>query len=360
MIKVHDFWTSLNNAKMPEKKSVRKFGFILLMIFFIWMGLDALSNKAHAQTTSSCHGKFPDPFLDVCWDCIFPVTMGDAEVFGGDLPDTDNPTLPVCMCPEPPIVRVGITVGYWEPMALVDVTRTPFCMVNLDGMQLNDSDYYGRGAVDTQLSSENTDMYHVHWYIFPLMDWLNVLADALCMETGSFDIAYMTELDPTWSDDELAFVLNPEAGLFSNIAAQAVCAEDAVQSEFGLPNDALYWCAGAQGVMYPLTGHVAEHIGGVQASTLLSERMDFKLHREGMIWESLPANDMSICSEYPSPILPKSRYRYQMTNPIPTADSHGCHQFGYSTATWGANHEYPESGEDFGYLIWRKRNCCAL
>ena len=154
MIKVHDFWASLNNAKMPEKKSVRKFGFILLMIFFIWMGLDALSNKAHAQTTSSCHGKFPDPFADVCWDCIFPVTMGDAEVFGGDLPDTDNPTLPVCMCPDPPIVRVGITVGYWEPMALVDVTRTPFCMVNLDGMQLNDSDYYGELS-DTETCSDS-------------------------------------------------------------------------------------------------------------------------------------------------------------------------------------------------------------
>jgi len=38
-----------------------------------------------------------------------------------------------------------------------------------------------------------------------------------------------------------------------------------------LPLDALFWCAGSQGSMYPLTGHVQEHVGGVQASTLLTK-----------------------------------------------------------------------------------------
>ena len=33
--------------------------------------------------------------------------------------------------------------------------------------------------------------------------------------------------------------------------------------------------------MYPLTGKVAEHVGSVQASTLLAERIIFKLHRLG-------------------------------------------------------------------------------
>ena len=362
MRKFNDYFSALQKAKLPENKSLRKFGVGLVLVALVWMCWDGVTNTAHAQSTSSCHGKFPDPITDVCWDCIFPVTMGDAEVFGGDLPDTDNPTLPVCTCPipSPPFVKVGITVGYWEPMALVDVTRTPYCMVNLDGMQLTNSDYYGHGDVNSISSAQDSDLYYVHWYIFPLMDWLEVLADALCMETGSFDIAYMTELDPTWTDDELAFILNPEAALFGNMAAQAACAEDAIQAEGGLPNDYLYWCAGAQGTMYPLSGHVAEHVGGVQASTLLAERMDFKMHREGMIWESDPANDQDVCYEYPSAIMPKSRYRYQMTNPIPTADEHGCHQFGHSTATWGAGHEFPYTGEDFGYLIWRKRNCCAL
>ena len=42
---------------------------------------------------------------------------------------------------------------------------------------------------------------------------------------GDFDIAYLTELDPTWRDDELGFILN-QAILFGNLIAQAACAAD--------------------------------------------------------------------------------------------------------------------------------------
>ncbi|XEO10470.1 TraU family protein [Orientia tsutsugamushi] len=27
---------------------------------------------------------------------------------------------------------------------------------------------------------------------------------------------------------------------------------------------------------------------------------------------------------------------------------------------WQAGREFPVNGEDFGYLIWRKRDCCLL
>ncbi|WP_422822808.1 TraU family protein [Vibrio fluvialis] len=27
---------------------------------------------------------------------------------------------------------------------------------------------------------------------------------------------------------------------------------------------------------------------------------------------------------------------------------------------WGAGREFPYKGEDFTYLIWRKRTCCAF
>ena len=40
--------------------------------------------------------------------------------------DTANPSSPVCFCDNPP--RLGLSIGYWEPVRLVDVTRTPFCM----------------------------------------------------------------------------------------------------------------------------------------------------------------------------------------------------------------------------------------
>ena len=49
---------------------------------------------------------------------------------------------------------------------------------------------------------------------YPLIYWLELLMDFVCLEKGAFDVAYMTELDPLWNDDELSFILNPEAGLF--------------------------------------------------------------------------------------------------------------------------------------------------
>jgi len=84
--------------------------------------------------------------------------------------------------------------------------------------------------------------------------------DLVCLEKAAFDVAYMTELDPLWSDDELSFLLNAEGVLFGNSVAQA-------------------------------------------------------------------------CS---------------------------CHPLGRSDLLGSFGKSTPKQGEDFGYLIWRKRSCCAL
>lgn len=316
-----------------------------------------------ADVPSICNGKFVNPITDVCWSCLFPLSIGSISVFGGGNPDTNNPSWPICTC-FTPLPRIGISVGYWEPMALVDITRHPYCMVNLAGIQLPIGSITATGNVENASTTDNNSFYFAHWYIYPLIYWLNILTDVLCLEHADFDIAYLTELDPTWSDDELAFILNPEAVVFGNPIAQAACAFDSIKSAFGLPIDGLFWCAGSQGGMYPLDGHVQEHVGGVQASTLVAERMTYKMHRELLLWDSTGDSngitDQKLCRQYPTPILPKSRYRYQMVNPIPTTGSGGCFPFGHTTAIWGAGHEYPYQGEDFGYLVWRKRNCCAF
>lgn len=305
-----------------------------------------------------CHGSFVNPITDVCWSCLFPITIGNVAIYSGSVPDnSSNPSIPACYC-NTPIPRVGLSTGFWEPVALVDVTREPFCMVNLGGFQLNMGSSYGTGTQETANGDHNNSFYYVHWYHYPLLFWLKVITDGLCLETGDLDIAYLTELDPTWRNDEWGFVLNPEAILFGNPIAQAACSADSLAASTRGSIDSLFWCGGAQGSLYPMTGHVQEHIGGVQASTLLTERMDFKMHREGLLWDSVGENGAALCLTYPSPFMPKSRYRYQMVNPIPTTGSGGCHPFGATTMMWGAGHEYPFSGEDFGYLVWKKRNCC--
>lgn len=329
-----------------------------------WIALYLMLLTSTLTHAGLCHGRFVNPITDVCWSCLFPLSLGENELVSSNhLPDTKNPKSPACECPGNGLPRIGLSFGYWEPVNLVDVTRTPFCLVNLGGTALNFGKYYRKGTIETDSNLSNQSFYHVHWYSFPLLFWLNILTDGICVQKGDFDIAYPSELDVMWNDDELGFIMNPEAVLFGSLPAQSACALDASTALLSTAIDKLFWCAGAQGSMYPLTGHVQEHIGGVQASVLLSERMNFKMHRQGLLEDTagrseVGSNSKSICQPHYSPILPKSRYRYQMVNPLPT--THACYPLGRATSLWEAGHEYPVKGEDFGYLIWRKRNCCAL
>jgi conjugal transfer pilus assembly protein TraU len=310
-----------------------------------------------------CHGSFINPITDVCWSCLFPMSIGSMEPVSSEVPDTKNPDVPICSCIAPPPLfrRVGITVGYWEPMALVDVTRHPGCMVNLGGIHFPLGSETSAGYAESADDNRNSSFYYVHWYIYPLIYWLSILTDFACLDKADFDVAYLTELDPTWDDDEMAFFINPEVAVFANPIAQTACAADAMKSAVGLPIDTLFWCAGSHGSMYPLDGQVQDHVGGVAASTLLVERMTYKMHRELLLWDSTgDSAGEALCHQHPTPILPKSRYRYQMVNPLPTTGSGGCFPFGRTTAIWGSGKEFPYQGEDFGYLIWRKRNCCML
>ncbi|MBL4708170.1 MAG: TraU family protein [Flavobacteriales bacterium] len=302
-------------------------------------------------------GKFVNPITDVCWECLFPITIGGFRVSpSGE--DTDNPRTPLCACATP-FPRVGMPISFWEPVRLVDVTRIPYNLVNMGGLQIMDTGVKGAGNVSTSRNGKTREsFYQVHWYAYPLLYWLELLVDFVCMEKGAFDLAYLTELDPLWNDDEMSFIINPEAALFANPIAQAACAADCVKASVGFSFDSLFWCGGCQGTLYPFTGNVNYHIGGVQASLLIVQRFIAKLHRQGLLWGTVGKD--AYCGEhrYPMPVIKKSQYKTQMTYPIPNTD--GCQPLGRTEIIWGAGREFPKDGEDFGYLIWRKRTCCLL
>jgi len=123
-----------------------------------------------------------------------------------------------------------------------------------------------------------------------------------------------------------------------------------------LPIDSLFWCLGTQGSVYPLNGWVIDEKSPIEAATLMAERLDYKLHRESIVLDSDSSENP--CSAYPHLIMPKSRYRYQMVNIVPEGDD--CHPFGFVAAAWELHHTYPTEGNQFGYLIWQKRNCVFL
>jgi conjugal transfer pilus assembly protein TraU len=304
---------------------------------------------------ATCRGRWVNPATDICWRCLFPITIGSSTVASSDLPDTPNAHKALCICPGNLFPHVGFALGYWEPMALVDVSRTPYCFVNLGGIQIH-HDQEARGAVETQTPDQNGSFYYVHVYHFPILRWVDSwLLGGSCQTRGKFEIAYLSELDPTWRDESLALIVFPETKSFLNpitaLSAQAACLLDSTIANNRLPSDTAYWCAGSQGFMYPLTGKVVEHVGSVQVSTLLAERILFKLHVLGKIHDT-HANHL--CGEEISLRMPKSRYRYQMIYPKTTS----CYPFGRTTMVWGSNVMDPLHSDDTSYLIFRKRNCC--
>lgn len=330
----------------------------LIMAFAIVVSSISSVYASIPVTGVTCHGRFPNPVTDVCWSCMFPISIGGIPVVPSDKPDVPLSSFPICSCPIPipPYVRFGISVAFWEPVRLVDVTRTPGCMVNLGGVALPLA-FVGQG--DRPRQDEGTAQYQVHWYVYAVTYLLSMVVDTVCLETQGFDMAYMTEIDPLWVDDELSFLLNPEAVLFNNPVAIAACGADCAAATAGLPLDPMFWCLGCRGTAYPMSGNMTTQHGGVSASLTMVERMTYKLHREGILWGSL--GDLGLCGSYPMPIMRKSQYRSQLTYPIPSTIGYfGCNPYGRSTILYEMGKEFPVAGEHFGWLVWRKRNCCAL
>jgi conjugal transfer pilus assembly protein TraU len=315
----------------------------LVAVLLLIAGL-ALAGPAAAGPT--CQGRFMNPITDICWSCVFPLTIGSASLLSDGQNDIDNPSTPICYCNNPP--RVGVTIGFWEPVRLVDVTRTPFCMVALGGIAIDPGIEVPRGAQVGHDSQTRNSFYHVHWYTNPILYWLEVLLDFPCLEQGALDLVYLTEVDPLWADDELTAILNPEAVLFANAPAKAACAADCVASSAGLGIASLFWCAGCQGSIYPMSGHVAAHIGGVQASALLTQRMTAKMHRQLATFDG--AGAAGLCGYYMQPIMDKTHYKLQMVYPVPNTQKDAgqcCQPYGRTTMIWGAGKEFPVTGEDF-------------
>lgn len=322
--------------------------FALLIFSFLFL----LIAPIFSVLASNCHGQMIN-LAAINWRGMFPITIGSSNVVSGDLPDTRNPGNPFCMCKDGIIPKFGVAMGFWEPMGLVDVTRTPYCLVNLGGQQIASGN---EGSVETPTAEQHGAFYYVHYYNFPILQFFGGwLLRGRCHTDGAFIPYYFSELDPTWHDDIAARDVFPETWMFADptiaLGLQIACTGDSFDANTHLPDDTTFWCAGSQGLMFPMDGEVAEVIGPAQATTLIAERAAFKLHQLGFIPDTSPDD---LCSEHHDINLPKSRYRYEMVYP----SYRTVEPFGRDTQFWAGGVYGPTQSDDSGYLIWRKRNCC--
>jgi conjugal transfer pilus assembly protein TraU len=326
---------------------MKKIAFVLAALFSFF---SHLLQADEAFSSAGDTGKFINPISDVCWSCLFPIHIMGENVTKKEKPLTEYSQKLVCSCPGG---VVGIPLAFWEPTRLIDVTRTPYKLVGLGGIQVGKNSKKG-GGVFGMGSSENQGFYHVHYYQFPILSLLEVFGDFLCVEDFPLDIGYLSELDPFWMNDQWTSILAPETALFGSPVAQLACIPDCLTSTFGKPKDQLFWCAGCQGNLYPLTGFIGHHSGLIRSSSLLVHRILAKLHKLGLL-KTFPKDDY--CCPKPSRFIKKAAYKTQLAYPVAQTES-PCNPLGKSTLRWGAFKSYPYKGEDFTYVIWTKKHCC--
>ncbi|MCH9742155.1 MAG: TraU family protein [Proteobacteria bacterium] len=338
---------------------------LLLTITTLGVIVFSFSHNARADQSTLCNGKFANPITDYCWSCVMPIKIAGISIFSSGQEDTQSNTDVVCTCAGPSGTfidgKVGISTSFWEPITMVDVVRKPFCLAGLGGIDLGnvvDAPASGKSEIDGGATAKNV-FYQVHWYVNPILYWLEVLLDNDCLERSPFDLAYMTEIDPMWNDDEMTMLINPDVFLYANPVAQLACSADCVTASAGWSNPLTYWCAGCQGSLFPMVGTVSNHIGIVDSTSLLLQRFTAKAHRELMIWGATGSDGM--CYKYPKYMMDKTDYKYSMLFPVPQRKFNGkcCQPYGRTTALWGSGTTFPFYGEDVVYQIFRKRDCCA-
>ncbi|BAK73179.1 TraU family protein [Arcobacter sp. L] len=294
-----------------------------------------------------------DIILKADYTAMFPLRIAGIPIIPGRMPDIGGSvSSPICICKDP-IPRIGIPVSFFEPSRLIEVVKDPYCFPSMGFGLPTSGGAIGGTSGDDGVGNQST-FYQAHYYIFPIYALLELLTDFICLQSTGFDMAYITEVDPLWNNDTLSAIINPEALLFGNPIANLACMADAVSSAVFQPLDPLFWCKGSWGNAYPLTGQTGGD-GYVEASASVVASLIYKLHRQLILWGSW--GQLGLCGYYPAPIWRKSAYRLQIVTPIPSIYAT---TIGTTGMLWSFGKNPPFVGDNFSYLLFKKRECCAF
>lgn len=295
---------------------------------------------------------------EFCWSCIFPLKVAGLTLASGESPPpVKASSKPVCMCfDELGMPRPGITTSMWEPSRLIEFERVPGCLSSLGGARIGVNRLFQGHHSNAEFDGNDNSFMHYHYYSFPLLIIMDMFYKQSCNTDNyiDFDLMYLSELDPTWNNDELAFFSSPEAAIVAGPIAAVSCSTDAIASTAGKPIDEMFWCAGSWGFLYPFSGNQNGGKGVLRDSSLLSTKVLAALHRRGLAHETM--GDANLCSGSIATTLPKTQYKMTMLHP--RSDTSTSHVIGESIWTWGVQKTIPGVGQDPIFTIWRWNDCC--
>jgi conjugal transfer pilus assembly protein TraU len=330
--------------------------------------------EAFCQTSTNV---LASSLATTCWECMFPISMAGFTLFNAG----EDYTVPAvgpgrapyygsvlcgCMCFNGVCIP-GLPFGIWEPKNLIEVVHDPLCFPSLGVSLTGGFTHIGRGSESTQMDGTelNHTFWNVHYISYPLWFLIGIGLDIACLNPGGIadeiDVVFISEIDPSWNDDILNLMLFPEALLIANPIALSACAADSLASSLGFPIDALFWCAGSQGFLYPPDGNHSGAGTDLGPAALSGFHMLSKLARVGA--EAYTAgNGALICDDFPTGLIVKSQYKYQLIYPIPNTGAIGpcCQPIGRTLMMWGLNKSIPAVGEDYVFLLWKLQRCCML
>lgn len=354
---------------------------LLVLFLSFWAG--------QSKASALCPNNFPNFISDVCWSCMFPFKVFGVETVGSGAEDfkTAADSSPICVCPEK--LTVGVPVGFWEMSYMVDVHTEPGCLPTLGGFKLpipwGKSEY---GVIAPTDPRRKSAFRHSAYYVSPMMYLLEAVLDDACSDRSPFDVGWTSEFDPTWNDDQLALIKMPISYAFGNVPGVMAAGVDAAAALVGFPRNEIFWQAGSWGPIYPLTGNVKDHRTMDGTGHLLATRMLAEAHamREmaglftkgsGRSYGCEPGEPgctgshtrAAMCAGSPGNMPPeiimkKRQYKLQRLFPIPASNKSllggCCTPIGRNLATREVGTQMPLANfKDFGYAIFRKRDCCA-
>jgi conjugal transfer pilus assembly protein TraU len=327
---------------------MRRLFFLLLMALM----LNGLAGK-----DISCHGRFMNPITDINWDMVFPIRIIGVP-FDFSHSSTDSPltvTSPICVCPSHVlgIPVPGIMVTFHEPLYVEEIVRDPGCLSSIGSVKVLHGYDMERSELKEDLNSGSR--WQIHWYEYPVFSVLDLFKDFVCTNTSGFSLAYMTEFDPTWQNDEWGAVFAPEAALFANPIAQSACALDAGAASLFHPIDALFWCAGSWGSVYPLTGNTNAAVGRIQSANLAGAKMIARLSRMGLLWDTV--GPQAVCSSVPMPIWIKSEFSIDPVYPV-VSTHHGLAIGEAPAVSEYTPVESLPAYENINQVIFQEQQCC--